>query len=78
MAGEIRPNEFTARVIPDPDNPADVLLLTGFLGAASQPGQTRIYWDASLSSYVRIDTADIVSTEPLDSDQSPSGGHTSG
>jgi hypothetical protein len=74
MAGEIKLDEFTTRVIPDPNSPPDVLLLAGFLGASSQPGQTRVYWDASLSSYVDVDTADIVNTEPLPKEQSPLGG----
>jgi hypothetical protein len=71
---KVKLDEFTAKVVPDPKNPTDALLLTGFLGASSEAGQTRIYWDASLSSFVDMDTADILHTEPLPKDQSPLGG----
>jgi len=71
---KVKLDEFTAKVVPDPKNPTDALLLTGFLGASSEGGQTRIYWDASLSSFVDVDTADILHTEPLPKAQSPLGG----
>ena len=71
---KVKLDEFTSRVVPDPKNPTDALLLVGFLGASSEAGQTRIYWDASLSSYVDVDHADILHTEALSKDQSPLGG----
>jgi hypothetical protein len=71
---KVRLDAFTAKVVPDPKNPTESLLLTGFLGASSESKQTRIYWDASLSSYVDVDTADIIHSEPLAIEQSPLGG----
>src|SRR5262245_16356865 len=71
---KVRLDAFTAKVVPDPKNPGQCLLLTGFLGASSESKQTRIYWDPSLSSYVDVDTADIIHSEPLPKEQSPLGG----
>jgi len=70
---KVKLDDFTARAVPDPKNP-DALLVTGFLGAASEPNKTRIYWDASLSSYVDVDSADILHSEPLPAAQSSLGG----
>jgi hypothetical protein len=77
MAAErnkVRLDEFTSKVVPDPKNPGEVLLITGFLGASSEAEHTRIYWDASLSTYVDAKTTDIVHSEPLSKEQSPLGG----
>ena len=71
---KVRLDAFTAKVVPDPKNPGESLLLTGFLGASSESKQTRIYLDASLSSYVDVDAADIIHSEPLPREQSPLGG----
>ena len=71
---KVRLDEFIAKVVPDPKSPGEALLLTGFLGAAADSKQTRIYWDASLGSYVDVDAADIIHSEPLPKEQSPLGG----
>lgn len=73
-AKEPRLDEFTAKAVTDPKNPGEVLLVTGFLGASSEPKHTRIYWDASLGTYVDVKTTDITHTEPLPKEQSPLGG----
>jgi hypothetical protein len=71
---KIKLDEFVAKVVPDPTKPGETLLLTGFLGASPEPRHTRIYWDASLSSYADINSTDIIHTEPLPKGQSPLGG----
>ena len=71
---KVRLDAFTAKVVPDPKNPGESLLLTGFLGASTESKQTRIYWDPSLSSYVDVDNANIIHSEPLPKEQSPLGG----
>jgi len=71
---KVRLDQFTSRVVPDPKNPGDALLITGFLGASSEPEHTRIYFDASLTRYVDAATSDILHTEPLPKEQSPLGG----
>jgi hypothetical protein len=73
-AKEPRLDEFIAKAVTDPKNPGEVLLVTGFLGASSEPEHTRIYWDASLGTYVDVKTTDISHTEPLPKEQSPLGG----
>ena len=42
---KVRLDAFTAKVVPDPKNPGESLVLTGFLGASTESKQTRIYWD---------------------------------
>src|SRR6266849_7175166 len=71
---KIKPDEVTTKVVADPKTPADVILVTGFLGDSSEPEHVRIYWDASMGSYIDLDTSDIVHTEPIPRDQSPLGG----
>ena len=73
-AKEPRLDEFTSKAVKDPKNPGEMLLVTGFLGASSEPEHTRIYWDASLGTYVDVKTTDISHTEPLPKEQSPLGG----
>jgi hypothetical protein len=70
---KIKLDEFTAKVISDPKNP-EASLVTGFVGASAEPGKTRIYWDPSLTSYIDVDSADILHSEPLPKEQSPLGG----
>jgi hypothetical protein len=70
---KVRLDEFTAKAVPDPKNP-EASLVTGFVGVSSEPGKTRIYWDPSLSSYVDVDTADILHSEPVPKEQSGLGG----
>jgi hypothetical protein len=71
---EVRVDEFIAGAVPDPKNPGEALFVSGFIGAATEPENTRIYWDASLSTYVDVRTSDIVHSEPLSKEQSPLGG----
>src|ERR1700761_351370 len=70
----VRLDDFIANAVPDPRNVGETLFLTGFVGASSQSEHTRIYSDASLSSYVDVKTSDIVHSEALSEQQSPLGG----
>jgi hypothetical protein len=69
-----RLDSFIARVIGDPAQPTEAILLNGFLGNSSEPGHTRLYIDASLSQYVDVPTDAILHSEPLGSAVSPLGG----
>src|SRR3982074_2519002 len=69
-----RLDAFIAKVAADPNKPQDTLLLTGFLGASSEPDHTRVYLDETLEDYIDIANSDIVHTEPLPKEQSPLGG----
>jgi hypothetical protein len=71
---KIKLDELAARVVADPKTPGDTILVSGFLGDSSEPDHIRIYWDASMSSYIDTNAADVVHTEPLPKDQSPFGG----
>jgi hypothetical protein len=77
MAEESKPklDSFTSKIVGDPAKPQDTLLVTGFLGASSEHGHTRIYTDPTLDTYVDVANSDIVHSEPLAKEQSPLGGH---
>jgi hypothetical protein len=65
---------FVKNLVPDPSQPPDVTLLSGYSGRSSRPGHWRLYLSVELTSYVDIPEADIVHSQPLDKDQSPLGG----
>src|SRR4051794_12521678 len=69
-----RMDEFINRLVPDPANPPNTILLSGFLGASSEDGHTRLYFDAQLSSYVEIPNEGILHSQPMPAEQSPLGG----
>jgi hypothetical protein len=71
---KIKVDELAAKIVADPKTPVDTILVTGFLGDSSEPENIRIYWDASMGSYIDTESADVVHTEPLPKDQSPFGG----
>jgi hypothetical protein len=47
-------DDFVARIVKDPSQPPATVMLTGFLGASSEDGHTRLYFDPHLSNYVEI------------------------
>ena len=49
-----RSADFVAKIVKDPKNPPATVMLTGFLGASSEPEHTRLYFDPHLSTYVEI------------------------
>ena len=46
--------DFVARIVKDPANPPQTVMLTGYVGASSEKGYTRLYFDPGLNSYVEI------------------------
>ena len=56
-------DDLIAKLVKDPKAPPDALLLSGFVGASSEEGFTRLYLTATLEDYVEIPK-----------DQSPMGG----
>jgi hypothetical protein len=56
--------DFIAKIVKDPKNPPETLMLTGFIGASSEENHTRLYFDAGLGSYVEIPNDAILHTEP--------------
>jgi hypothetical protein len=69
-----RHDSFISKVVPDPANPGETLMLSGFLGPSSEPNHTRIYQDATLENYVDVPDDAILHTEALPKEQSPLGG----
>ncbi len=67
-------DNFVSKVVTDPNNVPDTLLLSGYMGASSLPNHTRLYFDAQLSSYVEIPDDAILHTQDQPAESSPLGG----
>jgi hypothetical protein len=66
--------DFVAKIVKDPKQPPATVMLTGFLGASSEEGHTRLYFDANLSSYVEIPNDAILHTQDVATEQGGLGG----
>lgn len=66
-------NPFIGKVAPDPAHPQPLMRLTGYRGASSEAGHTRLYLDANISGYVDIPDADIVHELPVPHEVDPLG-----
>jgi hypothetical protein len=60
--------DFIAKIVKDPKNPPDTVVLTGYLGASSEDDHTRLYSDPGLGSYVEIPDDAILHSEPVAGD----------
>ena len=67
-------DDFVARLVKDPNDPPDLLLLSGYLGASSEEGHVRLYLDEELAHYVEIPEGAIRHTHEISLEQSPLGG----
>ncbi len=67
-------DNFVAKIVTDPKQVPDALLLKGFLGASSEDKHTRLYFNAQLSSYVEIPDDGILHTQDVSTETSPLGG----
>ena len=67
-------DDFVARLVQDPGDPPDLLLLSGYLGASSEEGHVRLYLDEELSRYAEIPKEAIRHARELSPEQSPLGG----
>ena len=67
MATNKRKENFVSKIVKDPANPPKTILLAGYLGEASEPGHTRLYFDAQLNSYVEIPNDAILHEEEMSS-----------
>ncbi|HEX6169004.1 MAG TPA: hypothetical protein VFZ33_04870 [Chitinophagaceae bacterium] len=61
-------DNFIAKIVKDPRQVPDTLLLSGYLGASSEDKYSRLYFDAQLNSYVEIPDDAILHTQdyPVD------------
>jgi hypothetical protein len=67
-------DDFVSKLVTDPSDPPDALLLRGFLGESSEEGCIRLYFEPELRTYVEIPTGDILHSQPIPPEQSPLGG----
>lgn len=72
--GNPKQDELVAKLVKDAQAPPDALLLSGYVGASSEEGHTRLYFDPQLSDYVEIPNEAILHTQEIPKDQSPLGG----
>lgn len=61
-------DNFISKIVKDPRQVPDTLLLNGYLGASSESNYTRLYFDAQLSSYVEIPEDGILHTQDYPGD----------
>lgn len=69
-----RMDDFVSKLVTDPKNPPNTLLLKGFIGASSEEGYIRLYLDSELSDYVEIPEAAVLYSQEIAKDKSPIGG----
>jgi hypothetical protein len=67
-------DDFVAKIVSDPKNPPNTLLLKGYIGASSEEGHIRLYLDPELSDYVEIPDAAVLYSHEIPKDKSPIGG----
>lgn len=70
----LKTDNFISKIVSDPKQVPETLMLSGFLGASSEDKHTRLYFDAQLSSYVEIPDEGILHTQDYPADASPLGG----
>ena len=63
--GGRKPSGFIAALVKDPNNPPEVVEITGYIGDAAEEGRTRIYLDTTLQNYVEVDEKAILHVEPV-------------
>jgi hypothetical protein len=66
--------DFVAKIVKDPAAPPETLMLNGYLGASSEEGHTRLYFDPHLSNYVEIPNDAILHSQDAGPDHAGLGG----
>lgn len=69
-----RMDDFVSKIVTDPKNPPNTLLLKGYIGASSEEGHIRLYLDSELSDYMEIPEAAILYSQDIPKEKSPVGG----
>lgn len=67
---------FVERIVTDPNNVPDVMMLYGYPGASSEEGHDRLYLGADLAKYIEIPAEAILHRAPAPREQDPLGGVT--
>jgi hypothetical protein len=71
-----RPGDFISKVVTDPANPPELMRLSGYRGASSEAGHTRLYANPELSVYWDIPEADVLHEQAVPPDTDPLGSVT--
>jgi hypothetical protein len=64
-------DSFIDKIVTDPKQVPETLMLSGYLGASSEEGHRRIYFDVQLNSYIEIPEDGILHIMDISSAQSP-------
>jgi hypothetical protein len=64
---------FVDKIVKDPQQPPNALVLQGYLGSSSEPDHTRLYFDLPLSTFVEIPDAAILHVENTATAEMPLG-----
>ena len=67
-------DEIVSKIVSDPSNPPEVILLSGYLGSSSESGHIRLYFDPKFSKYIEIPETAIKHSQPIPVERSPLGG----
>lgn len=68
-------DDFVTKVVKDPKQPPDTILLTGYVGESSEEGHSRIYFDPQLTQYVEVPHDAVLHTQPIPKENSSLGGY---
>jgi len=68
------PDQLAEKLVTDPAEVPDLLLLVGFLGRSSRPKHIRLYLTPEMGEYAEIPGNGVVHTVSLQSDDRPLGG----
>ena len=71
---ELREDALPQQLVPDPSNPPDVVIYSGYLGKSTRDGYWRLYLNATMDNYIEVAETDISYSESLESRENPLGG----
>jgi hypothetical protein len=67
--------DFVDKIVKDPKNPPATVMLSGYVGASSEPDHKRLYFDPHLSSYADIPNTAILHQQDAKSDDGLQASH---
>jgi hypothetical protein len=69
QGGTLPPHTLVEKLLADPDNPVESVILEGYIGTTQKQGYTRLYLDLEFQSYLEIPPGAIILVEPVDQAQ---------
>jgi hypothetical protein len=66
-------DNFVSKIVTDPATPPELTRVTGYPGASTEDGHTRLYLNPELSAYLDIPEADIVYEQSVPNTTDPLG-----